>query len=73
VLNYKGIYVNKRMESIETFKGMFPKWEGMDALPKLVNIWENWDKLTIQWDDIVSTGREFLVVYQAAARLFSSK
>ena len=57
VLNFKGIYVNKRIESINEFIKMFPDWDGVDTLPKLVFIWQNWDNLTFKWDDIVSMGR----------------
>ena len=69
VLNYNEIYVNKRIESIDQFVKMFPKWDGVDALPKLVHIWQNWDDLTFKWDDIVSMGRGLYKVSQQADKM----
>ena len=62
MLNYKGIYVNAREESIDKFVKMFPNWEGVDSFPKLLHLWKNWDKLTFEWNDIVDLGRGLLKV-----------
>jgi len=72
VLNYKGVYVNKRIESIDKFVKMFPDWDGIDALPKLVNIWQNWDNLTFKWNDIVSMGRGLYKISLKADRLIEN-
>ena len=66
VLNYKGIYVNKRIESIDQFIKMFPDWDGVDALPKLVHLWQNWDNLTFEWKEIVTLGRKLYKLSQQA-------
>jgi len=69
VLNYKGIYVNKRIDSIDQFVKMFPNWDGVNSLPKLVNIWQNWDEMTFKWNDIVSMGRGLYKVSQQAGKM----
>ena len=69
VLNYKGIYVNKRIDSIDQFVKMFPDWDGVESLPKLVHIWQNWDDLTFKWDNIVSMGRGLYKVSQQADKM----
>ncbi|GEM_PF-1316499 len=72
VLNYKGIYVNKRIESVDKFIKMFPDWKGIDALPELANLWQNWDSLTFAWKDIVALGRKFYKLSQQADKYISN-
>ena len=71
VLNYKGIYVNKRIDSVDQFTKMFSGWKGVDALPELVKRWQNWDNLSFKWQEIVSLGRKLYQVSQQADRLIS--
>ncbi len=73
VLNYKGIYVNKRVDAVNQFTGMFSSWKGIDGLSDLIHIWQHWDELTFQWGEIVSMGRRLLKVYQQADGLFKGK
>jgi len=70
VLNFKGIYVNVRKESVEKFVELNGNWEGIESFRKLMNIWENWDQVKIDWQEIIQTGKEFLKVYEQAARIF---
>ncbi|NIA31368.1 MAG: hypothetical protein GWP06_15850, partial [Actinobacteria bacterium] len=70
VLNYKGIYVNKRVDAVNQFTGMFSSWNGIDGLADLIRIWQHWDELTFQWGEIVSMGRRLLRVYRQADGLF---
>ena len=70
VLNYKGIYVNKRVEAVNQFVGMFSSWDDVDGLSDLIHIWQHWDELTFQWGEIVSMGRRLVKVYHQADGLF---
>jgi hypothetical protein len=70
VLNYKGIYVNKRVDAVNQFVTMFSKWDDVGALSTLINNWQHWDEMTFKWDEIVSMGRKLGNVYHQADRLF---
>jgi hypothetical protein len=69
-LNYKGIYVNKRVEAVNQFIGMFSSWDDVDGLSDLIHIWQHWDEMTFQWEEIVSMGRRLIKVYHQADGLF---
>ncbi len=70
VLNYKGIYVNKRVDAVNQFVGMFSSWKDVDGLSDLIHNWQHWDELTFKWEDIVSMGRKLGNVYYQADGLF---
>ena len=70
VLNYKGIYVNKRIESVQQFIQLFGNWDGIASLPLLVDFWRKWDSTTIKWKEIVRIGRDFIKIYQQADQMF---
>jgi hypothetical protein len=70
VLNLRGIYVNLRIESIEKFTELYGDWEGINSLKSLIDIWQNWDKLTFEWQEIVQIGKNFLKVYEQSDKLF---
>ena len=72
VLNFKGIYVNVKKDSVEKFVDMFGNWKGIESISKLLNMWQNWEQLTFDWQDIVQTGKAFLNVYEQADRLFGN-
>ncbi len=57
VLNYKGIYVNKRVDAVNQFVGKFSSWNDVDGLSDLIHIWQHWDELTFKWDNIMSMGK----------------
>ena len=69
VLNFEGIYVNKRVEAVNQFVKRFADWEGVSALSDLIHIWQHWDELTFAWNDIVSMGRGLAKVYRQADAL----
>jgi len=70
VLNFKGIYVNKRVEAVNQFVTMFSKWDDIGALSTLIHNWQHWDELTFEWAEIVSLGRKLGNLYKQADRLF---
>lgn len=71
VLNFKGMYVNVRKESVEKFVELYGDWEGVESLEKLMTIWENWDQVKIDWKEILQTGKAFLHVYEQTDKLFA--
>jgi hypothetical protein len=70
VLNYKGLYVNKRVEAVNEFVALFSSWDDVDGLSDLIHNWQHWDELSFKWEDIVSMGRKLGKVYDQADRLF---
>jgi len=70
LLNYKGIYVNKRVDAVNQFVTMFSKWDDVSALSILIHNWQHWDELTFKWDEIVSLGRKLANVYKQADGVF---
>ena len=70
VLNLKGVYVNPRAESIETFLSTYGDWEGAQALRFLIELWQDWDRRNPDWSTAVRVGRSFLKLYRRADRLF---
>jgi len=70
VLNLQGIYVNVRKESIEKFVTEYNKWPGIHSFNALMNMWENWEQRSFEWQDVISIGKDFLKVYREADRLF---
>ncbi|VAX20595.1 hypothetical protein MNBD_IGNAVI01-3232, partial [hydrothermal vent metagenome] len=71
-LNYKGIYVNKRVDAVNQFVSMFSSWNGVSGLSDLIHIWQHWDELTFKWNDIVSMGRRLSKVYDQADELYKN-
>jgi hypothetical protein len=70
VLNYKGIYVNKRVEAVNQFIAMFSTWNDVDALSDLIHNWQHWDELTFKWEEIVALGKKLGKVYHEADGLY---
>jgi hypothetical protein len=70
VLNLKGIDVNLKQDSIDTFMELYGTWEGTGSIAKLVSMWNDWDNLTFRWQDVVGIGRQFLIVASKAHELF---
>ena len=70
VLNLQGIYVNLRKESIEKFIELYGNWAGIDSFKKLINMWQNWDQLSFKWAEIISIGKQFLMIYRQSDKLF---
>ncbi len=70
VLNLKGVYVNPRVESIETFLSTHGDWEGAQVLRFLIELWQDWDRREPDWNSAVRAGRSFLKIYRRADRLF---
>jgi hypothetical protein len=70
VLNSQGIYVNLRIESIEKFMDLYSDWKGINSLKLLTELWQNWDQLTFDWQEIVQIGKDFLKVYEQSDKLF---
>jgi len=66
VLNFQGIYVNIRQESVDKFMGLHGSWQGAASVVKLLNLWQNWEELTFDWQEIVQIGRNFLRVSEQA-------
>ena len=71
VLNFKGMYVNVRKESVEKFVELYGDWEGVESFEKLMTIWQNWDQVKIDWQEILQTGKAFLQVYEQTDKLFA--
>lgn len=69
VLNYQGIYVNLRQESVDKFMELHGAWKGAGSVAKLFSLWKNWEQMTFSWQEVVEIGCGFLKVSRQADKL----
>lgn len=70
VLNLHGIYVNRKMPSVDRFMEEHGDWEHVEVVRRLAEVWQDWDQTAVGWEEARKLGTSFVRVFEQADALF---